>query len=117
MGGNTELAVTLQPKSVTTPIAMALSEQSGGIPSLTAVIVVIAGIYGGLIAPTLFRVLKIESRVAKGLALGSSSHGMGTVKAIQLGSVEGAVSGMAIGLMGAVTALLVPLFDRLWMLF
>lgn len=116
MGGDLQLAVTMQPKSVTTPIAMALSEQSGGIPSLTAVVVIIAGVVGSMMAPTVFRVLKIESRIAKGLALGTSSHGMGTVTAIQMGTVEGAISGMAIGLMGAVTALLVPLFDKLWAL-
>lgn len=112
-GGSRELAVTLQPKSVTTPIAMSLSEGSGGIPSLTAVIVVIAGLLGGIISPFIFRILRIDSRVAKGLALGASSHGMGTLTAIELGALEGAFAGLAIGLMGFFTSLLVPLFDRL----
>ena len=90
LGADKAIVSSMAPKSVTTPIAIALSEGSGGIPALTAVVVVIAGIFGGLISPIVFRVLKIEDKVAKGLALGASAHGMGTLTAIQLGAVEGA---------------------------
>jgi len=113
MGADQSLIATLQPKSVTTPIAMGISEKNGGIPSLTAVIVVAVGIFG----PAVMKVLGIESRIAKGLALGASSHGVGTAAAIQLGAVEGALSGLAIGLMGIMTAILVPVISYILSLF
>ncbi len=111
MGADQSLIATLQPKSVTTPIAMGISEKNGGIPSLTAVIVVAVGIFGSIVGPAVMKVLGIESRIAKGLALGASSHGVGTAAAIQLGAVEGALSGLAIGLMGIMTAILVPVIS------
>ena len=82
MGADQSLIATLQPKSVTTPIAMGISEKNGGIPSLTAVIVVAVGIFGSIVGPAVMKVLGIESRIAKGLALGASSHGVGTAAAI-----------------------------------
>lgn len=117
MGADQSLIATLQPKSVTTPIAMGISEKNGGIPSLTAVIVVAVGIFGSIVGPAVMKVLGIESRIAKGLALGASSHGVGTAAAIQLGAVEGALSGLAIGLMGIMTAILVPVISYLFSLF
>lgn len=117
MGADQSLIATLQPKSVTTPIAMGISEKNGGIPSLTAVIVVAVGIFGSIVGPAVMKVLGIESRIAKGLALGASSHGVGTAAAIQLGAVEGALSGLAIGLMGIMTAILVPIISYLLSLF
>lgn len=109
MGADQALIATLQPKSVTTPIAMGIAEKAGGIPSLTAVVVVAVGIFGSIVGPFVLKALGIESRIAKGLALGASSHGVGTAAAIQIGAVEGALSGLAIGLMGIMTAVLVPL--------
>lgn len=117
MGADQSLIATLQPKSVTTPIAMGISEKNGGIPSLTAVIVVAVGIFGSIVGPVVMKVLGIESRIAKGLALGASSHGVGTAAAIQLGAVEGALSGLAIGLMGIMTAILVPVISYILSLF
>ena len=111
MGADQTLIATLQPKSVTTPIAMGISEKAGGIPSLTAVVVVVVGIFGSIVGPLVMKVLGIESRIAKGLALGASSHGVGTSVAIQIGAVEGALSGLAIGLMGIMTAILVPVIS------
>ncbi len=111
MGADQSLIATLQPKSVTTPIAMGIAEKNGGVPSLTAVIVVAVGIFGSIVGPAVMKVLGIESRIAKGLALGASSHGVGTAAAIQIGAVEGALSGLAIGLMGIMTAILVPLIS------
>ena len=108
MGADQALIASLQPKSVTTPIAMGISEKTGGIPSLTAVIVVAVGIFGSIVGPVVMKALKIESRIAKGLALGASSHGVGTAAAIQIGAIEGAISGLAIGLMGVMTAVLIP---------
>lgn len=117
MGADQSLIATIQPKSVTTPIAMGISEKNGGIPSLTAVIVVAVGIFGSIVGPAIMKVLGIESRIAKGLALGASSHGVGTAAAIQLGAVEGALSGLAIGLMGIMTAILVPVISYILSLF
>ena len=117
MGADSTLIATLEPKSVTTPIAMGIAEKSGGNPSLTAVIVVAVGIFGSIIGPFVMKILGIESRIAKGLALGASSHGVGTSVAIQIGAVEGALSGLAIGLMGVMTAILVPIIGYLLTLF
>ena len=103
MGADEALIATIQPKSVTTPIAMDIAAKSGGIPSLTAVIV----------GPFVLKALGIHSRIAKGLAMGASSHGIGTAAAIQIGAIEGALSGLAIGLMGVMTAILVPLIRLL----
>ena len=108
MGADEALIATLQPKSVTTPIAMGIAEKAGGIPSLTAVIVVAVGIFGSIIGPAILNMLGIRSHIAKGLALGASSHGVGTAAAIQIGAIEGALSGLAIALMGIMTAILVP---------
>lgn len=112
-GADNALIMTLEPKSVTTAIAMNISTQSGGIPSLTAVIVLFCGIFGGIIGPYVLRILGIKSSIAKGLALGASSHSVGTVKAMEMGVIEGAISGLAIGLMGVMTALLIPIIHRL----
>lgn len=117
MGADASLIATLEPKSVTTPIAMGIAEKSGGMPALTAVIVVAVGIFGSVVGPFVMKVLGIESRIAKGLALGASSHGVGTSVAMQLGAVEGALSGLAIGLMGIMTAILVPIVGLVASLF
>ena len=110
LGAHQTLIASLAPKSVTTPIAMELSGNTGGIPGLTAVIVVCAGILGSIIGPPIMKLMGIKSPVAKGLAMGASSHGIGTAAAIQMGAIEGALSGLAIGIMGLITALLLPLF-------
>ena len=112
MGADQALIATLQPKSVTTPIAMGIAEKAGGMPSLTAVIVVAVGIFGSIVGPRLLRRCGIRNPLARGLALGSAAHGIGTARAIELGAVEGALSGLAMALMGIVTALLVPLFEK-----
>ena len=117
MGADQALIASLQPKSVTTPIAMGIAEKAGGIPSLTAVIVVAVGIFGSIVGPFVMKVLGIESRIARGLALGASSHGLGTSVAIQIGAIEGALSGLAIGLMGIMTAILVPVISFIISLF
>ncbi len=116
MGADKILTASLAPKSVTTPIAMCIAEQSGGIPALAAAFVVICGIFGGLVGPIVLRKMGIKSKVAKGLALGSASHALGTVKAMEMGAIEGAISGLAIGIMGVMTALLIPV-AKLLMLF
>lgn len=117
LGAEQAIAYSMEPKSVTTPIAIALSEQSGGIPALTAVVVVISGIIGGVIGPPLFKWLGIQSRIAKGLALGAAAHGVGTSVAIQMGALEGAIGGLAIGIMGVFTSILIPIVHYVSQLF
>lgn len=112
-GAGRAIEASLVPKSVTTPIAMSIAERSGGIGSLTAIVVVFTGIFGSIVGPFVLRKLKITSRIAKGLAMGSAAHGVGTARAMEMGAVEGAVSGLAIGLMGLITALLVPVIERI----
>lgn len=109
MGLSAETVRSLAPKSVTTPIAMGISEQIGGLPSLTAVLVILTGILGAVIARDLFDRLRITDQAARGLAIGVASHGIGTARALQLNSEAGAFAGLAMGLNGVLTALLTPL--------
>lgn len=115
-GADDVLVYSISSKSVTTPIAMSISSQYGGNVSLTAIIVVISGIYGSIVGPYVLKFLHIESRVAVGLSLGASSHGIGTARAMEIGMTEGAISGLAIGLMGVITAILIPLFHTFYKL-
>ena len=101
------LTVTLLPKAVTTPIATALTAPYGGIVSITAVAVIFTGILGNLSAPFLIRLFRVEDDpLAAGLAIGACSHGIGTARALELGETEGAMSGLAIGICGLMTAVL-----------
>lgn len=113
MGGDAALVASLAPKSVTNPIALSLTGQLGGIQPLTAVVVVVVGVFGAVVGPFVLDKLGIHSKIARGLAMGSAAHGIGTARAMELGAVEGAISGLAIGLMGVATALLVPVFRLL----
>ncbi|QOY92637.1 LrgB family protein [Massilia sp. UMI-21] len=108
MGAGPVLAATLGPKSATSPIAMAVSERLGGIPALTAAMVIGTGIFGAIAGPWLFDRLRIASPAARGFALGLAAHGIGTARAFQSGAEMGAFAGLAMGLNGALTALLAP---------
>lgn len=105
------------PKSVTTPIAMGVAEKAGGIPAIAAVIVIVVGIFGGIVGPFVLNKLNIDSKIARGLSLGAAAHGLGTARAMELGALEGAISGLAIGLMGVMTAILVPVVEWVMSLF
>lgn len=111
-GADKILIKSLEPKSVTTPIALAVSQQAGGIPPITAAAVVFCGILGSILGPYVLKLLGIKSKIAKGLAMGASSHAVGTAKALEMGVVEGAISGLAIGLMGVMTALMIPFINH-----
>lgn len=108
LGADTILLASLAPKSVTTPIAISLAEQSGGAPSLAVAFVVICGVFGGVVGPVVLRKIGVKSKFASGLAMGSASHALGTARAMEMGAVEGAISGLAIGVMGIITSLLIP---------
>jgi predicted murein hydrolase (TIGR00659 family) len=103
-----QLARTIAPKSATTPIAMAVSEHLGGIPALTAVLVIGTGIFGAVTARFLLNALRVESHAARGLALGVAAHGIGTARAFQVSPEMGAYAGLGMGINGVLTALLAP---------
>ncbi len=96
-------------KSLTTPIAIELSKQVGGIVPITIVMVMITGITGAVMAPSICKVFKIENKIAKGIAIGTASHAVGTSRAIEMGETEGAMSGLAIGVAGVLTVFILPL--------
>ena len=99
------MTASLLPKSVTTPIAVSIAEPAGGVVPITVVAVIFTGILGGIFAPLLIKIFRISDPIAAGLAIGASSHAVGTSKAIELGEVEGAMSGLAIGICGLITVL------------
>ncbi len=107
-GLNASLGLSLVPKSITTPIGIELSKQIGGIPELTVAAIIFTGLTGAITAETVFRVLRIDDAVAKGIAIGTSSHALGTTKALEMGEVEGSMSGLAIGITGLVTVIVAP---------
>lgn len=109
LGASRAVVLTLAPRSVTTPIALGIADRIGGIPPLAAIIVIATGVIGAVVGPGILRRAGIHSPTAFGLAMGASAHGAGTARAIEEGEVQGATSGLAIGLMGVATAVLVPL--------
>jgi predicted murein hydrolase (TIGR00659 family) len=108
LGGERIVLLTLAPKSVTTPIAMGISEKIGGLPSLTAVAVVLTGVLGVVIGDVILNRLKIFDETARGMALGITAHGLGTAHAIQISRTTGAFAALAMALNGLLTALLLP---------
>lgn len=98
-----EQYVTLLPKSITTAIGMGVSEELGGIVTITVAVIIITGILGNVIAEFVYKIFRIEEPVAKGLALGTASHAIGTAKAMELGQAEGAMSSLAIAVAGLLT--------------
>lgn len=105
---NPELLLSLLPKSVTTPIGIEISKQIGGIPQLTVACIVLTGITGVICGPTLFKLLRVDNKVAQGVAYGTASHALGTSKAIEVGEIEGGMSGLSIGIAGLITVIIVP---------
>lgn len=114
LGASRETLVSLAPKSVTTPIAMGIAEKLGGLPSLTAVLVVCTGIVGAVLARGTLNLLRIEEHSVRGFAVGVAAHGIGTARAFQVSETMGAFAGLAMGLNGLVTAFLVPVLARIW---
>ena len=108
LGASPELAASIAPKSATTPIAMAISERLGGVPALTAVLVIGTGIFGAVTARFLMNAIGVRSHAARGLALGVAAHGIGTARAFQVSPEMGAYAGLGMGMNGVLTALLAP---------
>jgi predicted murein hydrolase (TIGR00659 family) len=114
LGASRPTLMSLAPKSVTTPIAMGIAEKIGGLPSLTAVLVVTTGILGAIGAQWLFRILRVKDEAVQGFAIGVAAHGIGTARAFQISETMGAFAALAMGLNGLATALLLPILIRAW---
>lgn len=101
-----KILVSMLSKSVTTPIAMEITNQLGGIAPITVAAVIVTGILGAVLAPTLIKVFRVNDSVASGVAIGASSHAVGTSKAIEIGEIEGAMSGVSLVVSGIITVIL-----------
>ena len=111
-GVERQILNSLAPKSVTVPIAVSVAGPLGGNVSITSVVVFCVGIFGSIFGEWILRHCGVRDPEARGFALGAAAHGIGTARAIEIGVVEGALSGLAMALMGLATALLVPLMER-----
>lgn len=112
-GLNHEQYVTLLPKSITTAIGMGVSEEMGGITAITVAVICVTGMIGDMTSEWLYKLLKIKNPIAKGLALGTASHAMGTAKAMEMGEVEGAMGSLAIVTAGLLTVVGASFFAQL----
>ncbi|MDN3566765.1 LrgB family protein [Paeniroseomonas aquatica] len=108
-----EVVASLAPRSVTTPVAMGIAERIGGLPSLTAALVICSGITGAALGPLVLDWARVRDMRARGLAIGTAAHGIGTARALSVSAAAGAFSGLAMGLNALATALLLPLLWRL----
>lgn len=100
-----EQYVTLLPKSITTAIGMGVSQELGGIQTITVAVIIVTGILGSILAESILKLFKITHPIAKGLALGTSSHAIGTTKAMEMGEIEGAMSSLSIAVAGLFTVI------------
>ncbi|MEL6435871.1 MAG: LrgB family protein [Pseudomonadota bacterium] len=109
LGAADDVVLAMAPKSVTAPIAMGITEQLGGLPSLTAVLVILTGIIGAALGPLAMDLARVKRWEARGFAMGTASHGIGTARALQVNEVAGAFAGIAMGLNAIATAILLPI--------
>jgi predicted murein hydrolase (TIGR00659 family) len=114
LGADRVTLLSLAPKSVTTPIAMGIADKLGGLPSLTAVLVVCTGILGAVLARGTLNLLRVHEHEVRGFAVGVAAHGIGTARAFQVSETMGAFAGLGMGLNGMLTAFLFPLLVTLW---
>ena len=110
LGMDEVMTASLLPKSVTTPIAMEVSASHGGLVPITVVAVILTGIMGAICSPVLVRLFRVKDPVEAGVAIGACSHAVGTTRALEMGELEGAMSGVSIGISGLITVLLSVLF-------
>ena len=108
-----EQYVTLLPKSITTAIGMGVSEELGGIVTITVAVIIITGVFGNMMAEFVCKVFRIQEPVAKGIAIGSAAHAVGTAKAMEMGDIEGAMSSLSIAVAGLMTVVAAPLFAEI----
>lgn len=105
-----EQYVTLLPKSITTAIGMGVSEELGGIQTITVAVIIITGVIGNIFAEWILKIFRIKEPVAKGLAIGTSSHAVGTAKALEIGEIEGAMSSLSVAVAGLMTVITASFF-------
>lgn len=110
---NYEIIYSILPKSITTPMGISLVNALGGVEAITVVCIIATGIFGNILGEIILKVANIKHPVAKGIAMGTAAHAMGTSKALEMGEVEGAMSSLSIGICGVMTVLLVPIFVNL----
>lgn len=114
LGASRDTLLSIAPKSATAPVAMGISEQLGGLPSLTAVLVILTGVLGAMLGTYTMNALGVRNWAARGFAMGTASHGLGTARALQVNETAGAFAGLAMGLNALATAVLLPLLWRLF---
>ena len=112
LNADSSLLNSLIPKSITTPMGISLTNSLGGVEAITVVAIICTGILGAIISPLVFKIGGIKHPIARGIALGTASHALGTTKAIEMGEVEGAMSGLSIGISGTLTVILVPILIK-----
>ena len=113
-GFSHEEYVTFLPKSITTAVGMGVSEELGGIVPITAGVIIVTGVLGNILAEVVLKLFRITEPVAKGIALGTSAHAIGTAKAMELGEAEGAMSSLSIAVSGIITVAGAALFSKLY---
>lgn len=111
---DSQIFASILPKSITTAIAVELTQEFGGIEAITVIAVLIAGLFGAIFSPILAKIFHIRDEISLGLAIGTSSHALGTSKALELGERTGAMSGLSIGVAGIITVLVAPLIVKLF---
>ena len=112
LGGGSDIVASIAPKSVTMPIAMGITDELGGIPTLTAILVMLTGILGSVFAKPVMTLLRIGDWQARGFAIGLTAHGIGTARAFHVNEIAGTFAAIAMALNGMATAILVPIFVR-----
>lgn len=113
-GFSHEEYVTFLPKSITTAIGMSVSEEMGGYVAITVTVIVLTGVFGNIICESVLKLFGIRNRVAKGIAIGTASHAIGTSKAMEIGEIEGAMSSLSIVVSGILTVILASIFAGLY---
>ena len=113
-GFSREEFITFLPKSITTAIGMSVSEEMGGYVAITVTAIIITGVFGNIICEAALKLFGIRNKIAKGIAIGTASHAIGTSKAMEIGEVEGALSSLSIVVSGILTVILASLFAGLY---
>ena len=111
---NHQMYVTLLPKSITSAIGMGVTEELGGVPTITVAVIIVTGILGAMVSDGLYKLLRITEPIAKGIGLGTSAHAMGTTKALEMGEIEGAMSSLSIAVAGLLTVVGASVFSMLY---
>ena len=113
-GFSREEYITFMPKSITTAIGMSISREMGGNVAITVTVIILTGVFGNIICQSVLKLFKIHNKIAKGIAIGTASHAIGTSKAMEIGEIEGAMSSLSIVVSGILTVILANLFVRLY---